>query len=87
MFLLYLRFTIPLLLLAYLIKKNPFYSTYPIMLPFMIASFLISKNINKSNELSIVFYRMVKYSRRTNRMIHQILLDPTGTEMTFIYKN
>ena len=30
---------------------------------------------------------MVKYSRRTNHMIHQILIDPTGTELTFVYKN
>ena len=35
----------------------------------------------------VVFYRMIKYSRRTNHMVHQILLDPTGTELTFIYKN
>lgn len=30
---------------------------------------------------------MIKYSRKTNHMVHQILLDPTGTEMTFVYKN
>lgn len=35
----------------------------------------------------VVFYKMVKYSRRTNQMIHQILIDPTGTELTFVYKN
>lgn len=30
---------------------------------------------------------MVKYSKRTNHMVHQILLDPTGTELTFVFKN
>ena len=70
-----MRFAVPLAVLAYLIKKNPFYRTYPIMLPIMVASWFI------------VFYRMVKYSKRTNNMVHQILLDPTGVELTFIYKN
>jgi hypothetical protein len=37
--------------------------------------------------LVIAFYRMIKYSRRTNHMVHQILLDPTGTELTFVFKN
>ena len=37
--LLFARFTVPLVALAYLIKKNPFYRTYPIMLPIMIATF------------------------------------------------
>ena len=30
---------------------------------------------------------MVKYSKVTNMMVHQILMDPTGTELTFVYKN
>ena len=30
---------------------------------------------------------MVRYSKRTNNMVHQILLDPTGSEITFVYKN
>lgn len=75
MFLLYLRFLVPLALLAYLIKKNPFYTSYPAMLPFFVTLFFI------------FFYRAVKYSRKTNQMIHQILLDPTGTELTFVFKN
>lgn len=75
MFLLYLRFILPLVVLTYLIKKNPYYTTYPVMLPFMVLA------------LFVIFYRMVKYSRKTNNMIHQILLDPTGTELTFVYKN
>jgi len=41
--LLYLRFTIPLILLYYGIKKNPFYKSYPIMLPAMIIMFIIGK--------------------------------------------
>jgi hypothetical protein len=56
--LLYLRFMVPLLGLAYLIRKNPFYRSYPIMLPVMIVAwvgFLI---------------QTVKYSRKTNHMIH-----------------
>lgn len=75
MFILYLRFLVPLALLYYGIKKNPFYKSYPVMLPFMVILF------------AIVFYRTIKYSRRTNHMVHQILLDPTGTELTFVYKN
>ncbi len=35
MLLLYLRYIIPIFRLIYLIKKNPFYKTYPIMLPVM----------------------------------------------------
>ena len=45
------------------------------MLPIMVATF------------AILFIRMVKYSKRTNNMVHQILLDPQGVELTFIYKN
>ena len=73
--LLFMRFLIPLAILAILIKKNPFYRTYPIMLPIMISAWFI------------VLYRAVKYSGRTNRMVQQILLDPTGSELTFVYKN
>ena len=62
-------------MLTVLIKKNPFYRTYPIMLPIMIAMWWFT------------VYRMVVYSRRTNRMVHQILLDQTGSELTFVYKN
>lgn len=65
-FRLYARFVLPLLLLGYLIRKNPFYRTYPVMLPIMILAFFI------------VFVRMVKYSKKTNNMIHQILMDQTG---------
>jgi hypothetical protein len=35
----------------------------------------------------ITFYKFIKYSRRTNHMVHQILVDPTGSEATFVYKN
>jgi hypothetical protein len=72
---LYLRFLIPLGLLAYYIKKNPLYASYPVVLPFTVIFF------------GIFFYRMIKYSRKTNHMVHQILLDPTGSELTFIYQN
>ena len=70
-----MRFLVPMAVLAVLIKKNPFYRTYPIMLPIMIAMWFI------------ILYRAVRYSRRTNRMVHQILLDQTGSELTFVYKN
>ena len=72
---LYMRFIIPLLVLAVLIKKNPFYRSYPIMLPIMVTMWFVT------------FYRAVAYSRRTNRMVHQVLLDQTGSELTFVYKN
>jgi hypothetical protein len=75
MFLLYLRYLIPIFGLIYLIKKNPFYKTYPIMLPAMVTV------------LIIILFRTMRYSAKTNRMLHQILIDPTGTEATFIYKN
>lgn len=70
-----MRFLVPLAILTLLIKKNPFYRNYPIMLPIMICLWFI------------VLYRAVVYSRRTNRMVHQILLDQTGSELTFVYKN
>lgn len=30
---------------------------------------------------------MIKYSRKTNFMVQEITLDPTGTELTVLYKN
>lgn len=36
---------------------------------------------------AFTLYRAVIYSRRTNRMVQQILLDQTGSELTFVYKN
>jgi hypothetical protein len=41
MFLLYLRYLIPLFGLVYLIKKNPFYKTYPILLPAMVTALMV----------------------------------------------
>jgi hypothetical protein len=61
--LLFARFLVPLVILAFLVKKNPFYRNYPIMLPVMITAWLL------------ILYRAVKYSKRTNRMVQQILLD------------
>lgn len=37
--------------------------------------------------LSATLFFTVRYSRRTNHMVHQILLDATGSEVTFVYKN
>lgn len=45
------------------------------MLPFLIIMALVT------------LVSMVRYSKRTNVMIEQILIDPTGTELTFIFKN
>ena len=73
--LLYMRYMVPLLGLAYYIRKNPFYRTYPIMLPIMCCAFVG------------FLIQTVKYSRKTNHMVHQILLDATGSELTFVYKN
>jgi len=75
MFQLYLKFLIPLAVLFYLIKKNPYYQSYPAMLPGM---FFVSIALMIS---------MIKYSKVTNNLVHQVLLDPTGTELTFVYKN
>ena len=70
-----MRFLVPLAILSVLIKKNPFYRTYPIMLPIVIALWFFT------------IYRAVAYSRRTNRMVQTILLDQTGSELTFVYRN
>ena len=72
---LYLKFLIPIGGLIYLIKKNPFYMSFPAMLPAMLIS-LIALSVS-----------MVKYSKQTNMLVHQVLMDPTGTELTFIYQN
>lgn len=53
MLILYLRFLIPLALLYYGIKKNPFYKSYPIMLPFMVILFAICK-LPWSNSISLL---------------------------------
>lgn len=75
MFQLYLKYLIPMGILFYLIRKNPFYQSYPAMLPGMFIAFII---------LGI---SMIKYSKVTNMLVHQVHMDPTGTELTFIYKN
>lgn len=72
---LYLKFLVPIVVLVYLIRKNPFYQSYPIMLPVMIAS------------VAGLVVGLVKYSKVTNMMVHQVLMDPTGSELTFIYQN
>lgn len=56
--LLYLRFLVPLAGLTYLIRKNPFYRTYPIMLPIMIVGWFATLILT------------VRYSRKTNHMVH-----------------
>lgn len=72
---LYLKFLIPIVGLFYLIKKNPFYMSYPAMLPFMVICFVGT------------IISMIKYSRVTNMMVHQVQMDPTGSELMFIYQN
>jgi hypothetical protein len=53
-----MRFLVPLLGLTYLIRKNPFYRSYPIMLPIMMAAW------------AGVLIATVRYSKVTNHMIH-----------------
>ena len=72
---LYLKFLVPMGVLIYLIRKNPFYQSYPAMTPGMFITTVL------------LFFSMIKYSRVTNHLIHQVHMDPTGTELTFIYKN
>jgi hypothetical protein len=55
MFCLYLRFIVPLALLWWGIKKNPFYKSYPIMLPFMVVLFVISKFTEREREVDPLF--------------------------------
>jgi hypothetical protein len=59
----------------YYIKKNPFYLSYPAMLPAMVIG------------LIMLAISCIKYSKVTNMMIHQVHMDPTGTELLFIYQN
>ena len=54
---LYLKFLVPMAGLYYLIKKNPFYQSYPAMLPAMVVA-LIALGIN-----------LIKYSRTTNHLV------------------
>ena len=72
---LYLKFAIPIVVLYYLIKKNPFYQSYPAMLPGMVITIIL------------LLISAIKYSKVTNMLVHQVHMDPTGTELTFIYKN
>ena len=58
MTLLFARFWVPLLLCFYLIKKNPFYKSYPAVMPF---SIILAVTL---------LFRLTKYSAKTNRMVH-----------------
>lgn len=58
MFLLYARYLIPLGTLIYLIRKNPFYQSYPAMLPAMFIGVIYG------------FFAMVRYSKVTNMLVH-----------------
>jgi hypothetical protein len=64
-----------LALLGYGIRKNPFYRSYPIMLPIMAMSFFI------------VFIAMLRKARKMNNLVSDILLDPSGQELTFVFRN
>lgn len=75
MFQLYLKFIVPIAVLIYLIKKNPFYQSYPVMLPMMVIATVV------------LIINMIKYSKVTNMMVKQVLMDPTGSELTFVYQN
>ena len=72
---LYLKFLVPIAVMIYLIRKNPFYQSYPAMLPGMVIAFILT------------IIGLIRYSKVSNMLIHQVHMDPTGTELTFIYKN
>ena len=55
---LYLKYLVPMAVLVYLIKKNPFYKSYPIMLPGMTIAFIL------------MAISMMKYSKVTNMLVH-----------------
>lgn len=62
----YAYYIIGLSLLAYGIRKNPFYRSYPIMLPVMVIAFFG------------VFIAMLRKMRKLNTLVSDILLDPSG---------
>lgn len=68
-------YIVGLAVLAYGIRKNPFYRSYPIMLPIMAFAFLF------------VFIAMVRKARKMNNLVSDILLDPSGQELTFVFRN
>ena len=72
---LYLKFLVPMAIFIYLIRKNPFYQSYPAMLPGMFIGLILT------------VISLIKYSKVTNMLVHQVHMDPTGTEINFIYKN
>mgnify|MGYP006879160668 CR=1 FL=1 len=72
---LYMKYLVPMAVLVMLIRKNPFYQSYPAMLPAMFVGTIM------------LFISLIKYSKVTNHLIHQVHMDPTGSELTFIYKN
>ena len=72
---LYLKFLVPIAVMIYLIRKNPFYQSYPAMLPGMVIALILT------------IIGLIRYSKVSNMLIHQVHMDPTGTELTFIYKN
>lgn len=55
---LYLKFAVPIALFIYLIKKNPFYQSYPAMLPGMVIAVVL------------LVISAVKYSKVTNMLVH-----------------
>ena len=69
---LYMKYAIPIVILCNLIKKNTFYQSFPVMLPGMVINII----------LLLIF--VIKYSKVTNILVHQVQMDPTGTELTFI---
>lgn len=69
----YLKYFLGLAILAYGIRKNPFYRSYPIMLPVMGIAFFG------------VFVAMYRRSRKLNNVVTQVLLDPSGQELTFVF--
>jgi len=68
-------YAVGLSLLGYGIRKNPFYRSYPIMLPIMVIAFVA------------MFIALFRKMRKFNTLVSDILLDPSGQELTFVFRN
>lgn len=70
-----LRYVIPMGGLHYLIKFNPFYMTYPVMLPIMVLSYVY------------YIFALLNFLRSLQKIVDEIWLDKTGSEIRVVYRN
>lgn len=71
----YMKYVVGLGVLGYGIRKNPFYRSYPIMLPVMMLGFFV------------YFIALMRFARKMNNLVQTVLLDPSGQELTFVFRN